>query len=260
LNLFAKFAKRTCDVAAQDNCENKFSRAANASPTGISRGQEAQAGWRSAENKPILPILGLRWRDQPMDKSVFLGAAAALTLAASGALAAPDTVLWNQNANFGGPVFSENSDTAADDFTVPSGQTWHVSEVDVTGAYFNSSGPAASEVVTFYTDRRGKPGRVYRGPFTLNCTDNNGSFQCILPERVKLRSGTWWVSLVANCDFETCGEWGWTENTTVQGNEAVWEGPDGNGKCTSFKPLHRCFGGAPADLAFDLVGTAATSN
>jgi hypothetical protein len=193
-----------------------------------------------------------------MNRNALLGVAAALTLGASGAFAAPNTLLWNQNANFGGPVFSDNDAAAADDFAVPSGQTWHVAEVDVTGMYFNGSGPASSEVVTFYTDKSGKPGRVYRGPFTLNCTDNDGSFQCILPKPVKLPSGTWWVSVVANCDFATCGQWGWTENTTVQGNEAVWRDPAG--KCMSFKPLHRCLGGSPADLAFDLVGKAVTPN
>jgi hypothetical protein len=200
------------------------------------------------------------WEGSTMDKSVFLGAAAALTLAANGAFAAPHTLLWNQNTNFGGSVNSQNDDAAADDFAVPSGQSWHVAGVDVTGAYFNGSGPASSEVVTFYTDREGKPGRIYRGPFTLNCTDNDGSFQCILPNPVKLSSGTWWVSVVANCDFDTCGQWGWTENITVEGSEARWKNPDGNGKCMSFKPLHRCFGGSPADMAFDLFGKAAKAN
>jgi len=195
-----------------------------------------------------------------MDKNVLLGAAAALTLAAGGAFAGSPTLLWNQNANFGGSIFSQNSESAADDFTVPSGQTWHVAGVDVTGVYFNGSGPASSQVVTFYTDRNSKPGRIHKGPFTLNCTDNNGSFHCVLPKPVKLRPGTWWVSVVANCNFETCGQWGWTLNTTVQGHEAVWRNPDGTGKCTSFKPLHRCFGGSPADMAFDLFGKAVNSN
>jgi len=199
-----------------------------------------------------------------MHKNVFLGATAALTLAAGGAFAAPDTVLWNQNSNFGQGVFSDSSgmdeQAAADDFIVPSGQTWRVAEVDVTGVYFNGSGPASSVAVTFYANKKGKPSRAYRGPFTLGCTDNDGSFQCILPKPVKVPSGTWWVSVVANCDFQTCGEWGWTENTTVQGNEAVWENPGGNGTCTTWKPLHVCFGGQPADLAFDLVGKALKSN
>ena len=38
----------------------------------------------------------------------------------------------------------------ADDFTVPDGATWKVSEVDVTGLYFNGPGPAVSENVFFY--------------------------------------------------------------------------------------------------------------
>lgn len=191
-----------------------------------------------------------------MRKTSFAGVAAALTLAASGAFAAPNAILWNQNGNFGGSVNSQNDTAAADDFTVPAGQTWLIAEVDVTGAYFNGYGPAASELVTFYADRNGKPGRVQNGPFTLNCNDNSGSFQCVLPKRVKLPSGTWWVSVVANCDSQVCGQWGWTISTAVQGNEAVWRDSDGNGKCVAFKPLHRCFGGPPSDLAFDLIGKA----
>jgi hypothetical protein len=168
----------------------------------------------------------------------------------------PHTVLWNQNSNFGGEGIisdnftssSSNDSAAADDFVIPSGQTWHIAEVDVTGVYFNGSGPASSEVVTFYTNnRKGKPGRVHRGPFTLNCTDNAGSFQCILPKRVKLPSGTWWVSVVANCSIvDGCGEWGWIVNTVVHGNVAVWE--QGGGHWTRIKS-------PPADLAFTLIGT-----
>ena len=139
----------------------------------------------------------------------------------------PATVLRNQNSNFGTGVLSDNSNSqygsvAADDFVIPSGETWRIAEVDVTGVYYNGSGPASSEVIAFYmNNKKGKPGRVRRGPFTLNCSDNNGSFQCILPKPVSLSSGTWWVSVAANCDFVSCGEWGWIENTVVHGNSAV---------------------------------------
>ena len=195
-----------------------------------------------------------------MSKSTLLGTIAVLPLIASGASAGAPAVLWDQNSTSGGSVFSENggvagSTAAADDFVVPSGQTWLVKEMDVTGVYFNGSGPASSEIITFYANKNGKPGRVKQGPFTIKCTDNSGSFKCTLPTRVKLKSGTWWVSLVANCDFETCGEWGWNTNPTVQGNEAVWENPGGT-TCTSWEPLHVCFGGSPADMAFKLLGRA----
>jgi len=194
-----------------------------------------------------------------VNKSTLLGIAV-LPLIASGALAGTPTVLWDQSATDGGFVFSESgaemdSTAAADDFTVPSGQTWLIKEMDVTGLYFNGSGPAKSQVVTFYADKNGKPGRVKQGPFTLKCTDNFGAFHCTLPTRVKLRAGTWWVSLVANIDFSAGGEWGWNTNPTVQGNEAVWEDPGGQ-SCTSWTPLHVCFGGSPTDLAFRLLGRA----
>jgi hypothetical protein len=191
-----------------------------------------------------------------MEKFTLLGVGTALTLATNCASAGSPALLWDQNSNFGGTVFSENSDAAADDFAVPSGQTWRVSQIDVTGAYFNGYGPASSETVTFYNDKNGKPGRIHSGPFTLTCADSGGSFHCILPAAVKLRPGTWWVSVVANCNFENCGQWGWTLNTVVQGNEAVWRNGEGSGKCATFKPLHRCFGGAPADLAFKLYGSS----
>ena len=218
----------------------------------------------------ILQALERTLGDAPMIKTTIVAATAVLALTTSGATLAashrpahkPYTVLWNQNSNFGYGLNSQNygsnmtgyNDAGADDFAIPSGQTWRIAEVDVTGAYFNGSGPSSSEAVTFYSNRKHRPYRIYRGTFTLNCTDNNGSFQCILPKLVKLPSGTWWVSVVANCDFVGgCGEWDWTENTTVQNNEATWENPGGSGKCTSWEPLHVC-GGSPADLAFDLIG------
>lgn len=199
-----------------------------------------------------------------MNSTPILGAIAVLPLIASSAFAAKPTVLWNQNTTSGGTVSSENTEgsttAGADDFTVPSGQAWLISEVDVTGVYFDGSGPASSEVVTFYSDKKSLPHRVKKGPFTLNCADNNGSFQCTLPKRIKLKAGTWWVSVVANCDVGTCsGEWGWSINTTVQGHEAAWENPTGSGACTSWQPLHVCFGGPPLDLAFELRGRAVES-
>jgi hypothetical protein len=212
-----------------------------------------------------------------MSKSAMLAAAAALAiLSNSGPVAAkpvhkPFTMLWNQNSNFGSGVNSQNyessmeayDDAGADDFVIPTGQTWLISEVDVTGSYTDGSGPASSEAVAFYRTKKGKPYRIYRGPYTVDCTDMSGSFQCILPTRgrhgkplVKLAAGTYWVSIVANCDSQTCGQWNWTENTTVHGYEAMWTnygGGQGRG-CSGFEPLDFCFGGSPADLAFDILG------
>ncbi len=194
-----------------------------------------------------------------MNRSTLLGTIAVLPLIASSALAGSPAVLWNQNTSSGGFVSSQTgSNAAADDFVVPSGQTWLVKEMDVTGVYFNGSGPSKSETITFYTNKNGKPGRIKQGPFTLKCADNFGSFKCTLPKRVKLKAGTWWVSLVNDMDFSQGGEWGWSTNSTVQGNEAVWEQPGGQ-TCQTWEPLHVCFGGSPSDLAFQLLGRAVSN-
>src|SRR5256885_1665053 len=90
----------------------------------------------------------------------------------------PPGVLYNQNSNFGYAIDSQNfsgsssslTSAAADDFVIPAGQKWKVTEVDVAGVYYNGSGPAKSEVVTFYTNQKGRPDTV-KATFTLNCVD-----------------------------------------------------------------------------------------
>src|SRR5215469_3261648 len=71
-------------------------------------------------------------------------------------------MLYNQNSSdAGGYIDSENftsgqtqyNDQGADDFVVPIGLTWRVTEVDVTGVYYRGSGPATSENVIFYKNK-----------------------------------------------------------------------------------------------------------
>lgn len=179
--------------------------------------------------------------------------------------AVPPNVLYDQNSNFGTAISSQNSSyssystAAADDFVIPAGRKWKVAEVDVTGAYYNGSGPADSEVVTFYTDRKGYPDKA-KAAFTLNCTDTAGSFACKLPGKGQALSGgtggrRYWVSVVANCDFISCGQWGWVQNTKIRHYEGVWENPEngfGTG-CTTWTRNSACFL-MPGDYAFDLRG------
>jgi hypothetical protein len=210
-----------------------------------------------------------------MNKTIPLALTAAFTFATASTIAAtparqPYSMLWNQNSNFGPGVVSDNFSSAnqaytsygADDFVVPVGQTWGITEVDVTGAYVNGSGPAPSVSIGFWAGKR-RPTSL-RHSFTVSCTDNGGSFACIIPTKshgrpgLTLKSGMWWLEVVANCDMGTCGEWEWTENTAVTGKEAVWANPQrGWGtNCTGvFEPLDYCFGGPPADFAFDLIGS-----
>jgi hypothetical protein len=226
-----------------------------------------------------------------MNKPVLMAATAVLALTAGSAFAgshptlrakapnahaiySPGGTLYNQNSNFGYGFVSQNftsgsfgtiyNAAAADDFAVPAGKTWKVKAVDVTGVYFNGSGPANSEIVTFYAKGKGgHPGKVVGKTQTVNCTDSEGSFACALPTAAKLNNSTgtkkktFWVSVVVNMPFANGqGEWGWVQNATIHGTEANWENPgDGFGTgCTTWAPNSQCFGLA-GDYAFDLKGT-----
>jgi len=174
-------------------------------------------------------------------------------------------LLYSQNDN-GAKVgvvsqnFEEANDAfdaaGADDVTVPAGVAWMVQSVTVSGSYFNGSGPAVSETVTFYADSAGKPGAVVKS-LTATGTDSAGSFVIRMPEKVKLRPGTYWVSVVANMDFGAGGEWGWATRLVQNGGASQWQNP-GDGfatGCTTWSDQATCTGGiAGPDFMFALNG------
>jgi len=188
-------------------------------------------------------------------------------------------LLYSQNSNFGSGILSWNETSgsfgtrydcaAADDFVVPAGRTWTIKEVDVTGVYFNGSGPASSEVVSFYTDRHnGHPENV-KASYTFNCTDTDGSFACAIPgphgRGLKLSGGTtgkrrYWLSVVTNMAFTEEGEWGWVQNSQTHHKPGQWRNP-GNGfntGCTTWNDTSICLAGEGEfydDYAFDLRGS-----
>jgi len=71
-----------------------------------------------------------------------------------------------------------------------------------------------------------------------------------------LAPGTYWVSVVANMDFSTGGEWGWNSRTATSNNPAVWQNPGGGfGMCESWTPNATCIGNpGDSDLLFSLSG------
>ena len=227
-----------------------------------------------------------------MSKTVLFATAAALALTAGGIASAagshpvassagshakahpfisasPSLVtLYDQNGNDGGTgVSSQNFETTydayddqgADDFTVPAGHTWNIKEVDVTGVYYNGSGPARSENVFFYKDKGGLPGRLKAECDGVVGKDNGtGSFVIKFKDTctVKLKEGTYWVSVQANMDFGVGGQWGWEVNSVQNQNLSAWQnyGP-GNGfaVCPTWGTTEACIGFGP-DFMFALKG------
>jgi hypothetical protein len=172
---------------------------------------------------------------------------------------APDPkakILYSQNSNdAGNAIDSQNfssglsstyNDQAADDFVVPRGEKWRIGEVDVTGAYFNGSGPANSLNIYFYTDDKQElPGKAIKEFPQLKCRDNSGSFACALPHKLSLKPGHYWLSVQANCKYPECGEWGWEMTDEIHNDEAAWRSLCDNGcigSCLTWETLDTCFG------------------
>jgi hypothetical protein len=172
-------------------------------------------------------------------------------------------VLYDQNDNdSGNAISSQNFESAydvydnmgADDFVVPAGQKWIVSEVDVTGQY--TLGPAASVHITFYKNKKNLPQNVVADYPAVKCADTAGSFVCNLGKtKAKLKPGKYWVSVQVNMDFAVGGQWYWQVRSLQAGSEGAWQNPgDGFGTgCTTWGGLGACIGNGP-DLMFTLRG------
>jgi hypothetical protein len=72
---------------------------------------------------------------------------------------------YDQNGNDAGTVINSQNfltsyydNQAADDFVIPRGNTWTITEVDVTREYFSGSGSATSENVVYCDNKYGIPG------------------------------------------------------------------------------------------------------
>jgi hypothetical protein len=148
---------------------------------------------------------------------------------------APQTALYDQYNNAGQDVtvsstftdFPTSNADLADDFVVPTGQTWNVQSIDADGAYFFGMGPAIDWNVFFYADNAGFPGaQVYsttHQPVQLSGT----TFTVNLPTPAVLSAGSYWVEIQANMTYSGHGEWGWSNRAVTSYNAAVWQNPGG---------------------------------
>ena len=112
---------------------------------------------------------------------------------------APAVVLYDQYDNAAAnstssqnfeASFDAYDDELADDFVVPSGQTWNINQLDAAGVYYNGIGPAASVNLRFYDNAGGLPGGNVATRTNLAMTDSAGSFVIPIPSPVVLGAGT----------------------------------------------------------------------
>jgi hypothetical protein len=167
-------------------------------------------------------------------------------------------LLYSQYDNASGIITSQDFEVpfstfdaqAADDFTVPTGQTWNVTQLDVAGAENN---PVAEAEVILYSDAGG-PSNILAIRNTHNVIDTSGALTIHFPA-ITLSPGTYWVGVTGTLDFTFHGQWYAGLRDVVNGSPAEWTNP-GNGfntGCTTFQPILTCLG-ATRDIMFDLRG------
>ncbi|MBA2359257.1 MAG: hypothetical protein H0V84_12625 [Actinobacteria bacterium] len=166
------------------------------------------------------------------------GTAAAARSSAPRAPAAPAVVLYDQyDTQAASDITSQDFEVAldgfdsfaADDFVVPSGQSWSITGVDVDGEYTTGGGPAASVNVFFYTNGVGSlPGALAASRPGSSYTGTAGDFVVSLSPAVALAAGTYWVSVQARQDITPHGQWFWHERAVQSNQGSVWQNP-GNG-------------------------------
>jgi len=157
------------------------------------------------------------------------------------------------------PAFDAFDNFLADDFVVPAGQTWTITEVDAQGVYFNGPGPAASFNVFFYQNSGSLPGANVYTATAQPYVNNAGVFQVTLTVPAVLAPGTYWVSVQARQDDVPAGQWGWTDRTVQSNNPAAWQNPGGGFAvgCLTWGVRQVCTS-SPAgepDQMFRLIGT-----
>lgn len=120
-----------------------------------------------------------------------------------------------------------------------------IKTVSTTGVYFNGAGPADSVNVIVYKAKKGVPGAIVNEQDGLSYTDTTGLGSLSAKVKtIKLKKGSYFVSVTASMAFAAGGEWGWELSTDINGNEDVWQNPGGGlgTTCTTWADNTTCLG------------------
>ncbi len=116
---------------------------------------------------------------------------------------------------------------AADDFTVPAGETYSIGFIEVNGSYGAGSGATNVDVI-IYADSGGVPGAVACSYTSISPnTDADGDLGFELPSNCELEAGTYWLSVVMAEDEASPVTWFWEPNASIEGSGFAWISPGG---------------------------------
>ena len=170
--------------------------------------------------------------------------------------------------SFLAPTQGQLDSVAADDFDVPVGESWGITQVNTSGVYGVFEGRTQAVNVGILADSGGVPGDVVPGCGYIGITDFDDSggpltirlrSTCILPATVMTKK--YWLTVQAVMGGAASGSsgfgvWYWNENSTQTGDLAQWENPQNgfNENCPTWGPRATCnLDGAP-DQCFLIAG------
>lgn len=147
----------------------------------------------------------------------------------------------------------------ADDFVVPAGDSWEISNVVAYGGA-NNSPTFTSATVVIYEDNGGVPGNeIYNsGSIVPDSDPSNPNLNLTLPSEVSLSSGTYWMSVYTNLAFNpNATQWFWISQNGGVGQEPHFrDNLDlfGTGS-TNWTGASVAFGRPPLDQVFQVFGS-----
>jgi hypothetical protein len=190
------------------------------------------------------------------------GLAVALALPAG----AHGAVLHDQTNSVGFNVYSSEDFQSsqdpidswiADDFTVPTGQSWTLSQMDVLGE--DDGGPPPFVNIFIYANSGTLPGGEL---FHQSHVPAIGypNYSAPITGAPSLGPGTYWISMQEDGGGFMIPSWGWHGRNVQDGNQAVFKGNSawGNG-CHTFTPLQTCFPTSDGvDMLWKISGSASS--
>jgi hypothetical protein len=207
------------------------------------------------------------------------GVAFATTMSA-GALIAATVWLVGVPANAQGLVLYDQMDSAsgqasvsddysnansldeqiADDFTVPAGESWEISQVDVLGSA-PSGNPPSTVNVFIYSNAGGLPGAQSFSQTGIAAT-GGPNYSIPLTAAPVLVPGTYWISVQQAEAVESTAVWYWNDRDAQSGNPAAYRNTGGGRvpSCLDWGIKYVCLENEPPiypDQNFKLSGTSA---
>ncbi len=160
----------------------------------------------------------------------------------------------------------DNDTLAADDFTVPAGQTWTLERALVDGRALDGVGTTNLVNVFLFNNVGTLPDATpfySMAPLTADASRPTPTSTWPFPSVPALGPGTYWFGAQARLDFNADpndNTWLWSVVATQRGNKAAYRNP-GNGfdtGCTTFAVMDDCVTEVnKPDMSFRLEGTCA---